>query len=74
MKVIQITIEPELLRLIDKECGARNRSSFFRRAAQAWLKQLHIRKLEQKQIQGYVRHSVKPSEFDVWVAEQIWRE
>jgi metal-responsive CopG/Arc/MetJ family transcriptional regulator len=74
MKTIQITITPDLLQLIDKECGGRNRSAFFRQAAQAWLKQLRIRKLEQKQIQGYTRRPAKAGEFDVWVAEQVWPE
>ena len=74
MKTIQITIEPGLLKLIDKECGDRNRSSFFRQAAQAWLNQLHIRNLEKKQIQGYARHPVKPGEFDDWLSEQVWPE
>jgi hypothetical protein len=74
MKTIQITINPELLRSIDRECGGRNRSAFFRQAALVWLKQLAISKMEQKQIQGYTRHPVKPGEFDKWVAEQVWPE
>lgn len=72
MQVIRITINPELLKLVDKECGGRNRSAFFREAAQEWLKQRRIRKLEQKQKDGYARYPVKPGEFDKWVAEQVW--
>ncbi len=48
MKTIQITITPSLLQLIDKECGGRHRSAFFREAAQAWLKQLRVHKMEKK--------------------------
>jgi len=74
MKTIQITINPDLLQLIDKECGGRNRSAFFRQAAQAWLKQLRIRKMEKKHNQGYLSCPVKPGEFDQWVHEQVWPE
>lgn len=74
MKTIQITINPELLQLIDKECGVRNRSGFFRQAAQAWLAQLGVRKLEAKQIQGYTKYPVNPGEFNQLVAEQVWSE
>ena len=73
MKTIQITINPELLQLIDKE-AAGNRSAFFREAAQLWLKHLRVGKLEQKQKQGYLRQPVKPEEFQDWVAEQVWPE
>ncbi len=74
MKTIQITINPELLQLIDKESGGRNRSAFFRQAAQAWLKQLRVRKMEKKHNQGYVRYPVKSGEFDLWLDEQVWPE
>jgi metal-responsive CopG/Arc/MetJ family transcriptional regulator len=74
MKTIQITINPDLLQLIDKECGGRNRSAFFRQAAQAWLQQLRVRKLEKKHNEGYARYPVKAGEFDLWLDEQVWPE
>jgi metal-responsive CopG/Arc/MetJ family transcriptional regulator len=73
MKAIQITISPELLKLIDKEAG-NNRSAFFRQAAQAWLKQLHIIKLENQHKQGYQSKPIKVGEFDIWDSEQAWPE
>jgi metal-responsive CopG/Arc/MetJ family transcriptional regulator len=74
MKTIQITINPDLLQLIDKECGGRHRSAFFRHAAQAWLKHLRTLKLEKKHIHGYMRHPVKKGEFDQWLDDQVWPE
>jgi metal-responsive CopG/Arc/MetJ family transcriptional regulator len=73
MKTIQITINPDLLRLIDKEAGG-NRSAFFRQAAQLWLKHIHVRKMEHKQKQGYTRQPIKNGEFDIWSEEQVWPE
>jgi hypothetical protein len=74
MKAIQITINSELLQLIDKECAGKNRSAFFRQAAQAWLKQLRILKMEKKHNEGYTRYPVKIGEFDLWSDEQVWPE
>jgi metal-responsive CopG/Arc/MetJ family transcriptional regulator len=74
MKTIQITINPDLLQLIDKECGGRHRSAFFRQAAQSWLKQLRIRKMEKKHSKGYARYPVESGEFDLWLDEQVWPE
>jgi metal-responsive CopG/Arc/MetJ family transcriptional regulator len=65
MKTIRITITLGLLQRIDKECGGRRRSAFFRQAAQAWLKQLRIHKMEEKHKQGYARYPVKAGEFDL---------
>ena len=64
MKTIKITIDSDLLQLIDKEGGNRRRSAFFRQAVQAWLQELLIRKLETKHNEGYARYPVKVGEFD----------
>lgn len=74
MKPIQIVLPESLLKRIDSQCGPRNRSSFFRELAEAWLKQQKIKKLEQKQIDGYAKYPVKPGEFDTWYSEQVWPE
>lgn len=74
MKTIQITLDETLLRHIDKQCGQRGRSHFFREAAQLMLKQQQIRKLEAQHRAGYLRQPVKSGEFDIWHDEQAWAE
>lgn len=74
MKTIQITIDNTLLERIDSQCGSRNRSAFFRQAAEALLKQLRIKQQEQRQLEGYKRHPARKGEFDVWHSEQVWPE
>lgn len=74
MKTIQVTINEALLDQIDDQCGSRNRSAFFRQAAELLLKQAKIKQLEQQDIQGYKRQPIRPGEFDVWQAEQVWPE
>lgn len=72
MKVIQITIEPELLERIDGRCGARGRSAFFREAAELLLCQLKVRELERIDRRGYEQRPIEPNEFTVWYSEQVW--
>ncbi len=72
MKVVQITIDNSLLKQVDSQCGGRNRSAFFRKAAELLLQQFKVKQLEQKDVQGYKRHPVRNEEFDVWHAEQVW--
>jgi Arc/MetJ-type ribon-helix-helix transcriptional regulator len=72
MKTIQIVLPESLLRQIDKQCGARNRSAFFRQAVEDWFKSRQIADLEQRQIAGYKKHPVQSGEFDSWLSEQAW--
>jgi metal-responsive CopG/Arc/MetJ family transcriptional regulator len=74
MKTIQITIDESLLGKIDNNCGKRDRSSFFRKAALILLKQLHTKKLEEQHRAGYARKPVQKGEFDIWQDEQVWPE
>jgi metal-responsive CopG/Arc/MetJ family transcriptional regulator len=72
MKTIQVIVDDPLLKRIDRKCGSRNRSAFFRQAAELLLRQYKIKQLEQDDIEGYKRHPIRPGEFDVWYSEQTW--
>ena len=76
MKTIQMTIDEQLLREVDKAVRDLDttRSAFLREALQQALKQMRIAAMEQQQIEGYNRYPVKPDEFDVWQKEQVWEE
>jgi len=72
MKTIQITINESLLKSIDSQAGERNRSAFFREAARVLLKQLQVRRLEQKHRKGYERKPVLSDEFAVAEKDRVW--
>ncbi|HEY9868878.1 MAG TPA: ribbon-helix-helix protein, CopG family [Candidatus Obscuribacterales bacterium] len=72
MRTVQITVDAALLRRIDKHCGERNRSAFFRKAAELLLEKLKIEELERRDREGYRRCPVTSGEFDVWQTEQVW--
>ena len=76
MKTVQMTLDDSLVTAVDKaakELGT-TRSAFTREALRAALRRIEIRKMEQKQCQGYQRKPVKHGEFSDWEAEQIWAE
>jgi metal-responsive CopG/Arc/MetJ family transcriptional regulator len=76
MKTIQMTIDPELLDDVDaavKELGT-NRSAFMRDALVDALRQLSIRRLEERHAAGYAAHPPEPGEFDGWEDEQVWAD
>lgn len=74
MKTIQMTIDEDLLKLVDKLSRARRttRSAFIREALKAEIRRQRIREEETRQAEGYARHPVVPGEFDVWLSEQDW--
>ena len=74
MKTIQMTIDPRLLKAIDKLTRARKttRSALIRTALEAELRREHVRELEEQHIAGYRRSPVAAGEFDVWLSEQDW--
>lgn len=76
MKTIQMTIDDTLLTTMDQVVRelATNRSAFIRVALELVLRQYRLRKLEEHHAAGYTRHPVQPGEFDVWEAEEVWRE
>lgn len=74
MKTVQMTLEPELLRAVDRAArkSGTSRSGFTRSALREALARLEERELERKQREGYERQPVRAGEFDVWAAEQTW--
>ena len=66
MKTIQMTIDDQLLRLVDTMSRDRGttRSAFIRHALEAEIRRQHLRDDEARHAQGYARHPVAPGEFD----------
>ncbi len=76
MRTIQMTLDEALVEEVDrvvKELGT-SRSAFARDALRASLERRRLRRLEDRQREGYRRHPVQAGEFDVWEDEQAWAE
>jgi len=74
MRTVQMTLEPELVKAVDRaarQLGI-SRSSFARRALTDALNRLRIEALERRHREGYRRKPVRRGEFDVWHKEQVW--
>jgi metal-responsive CopG/Arc/MetJ family transcriptional regulator len=76
MKTVQMTLDEDLLRTVDKVVKrlGTTRSSFAREALQAAVKKSRVQELEQRQREGYRRKPVKTHEFSDWETEQVWVE
>ena len=74
MKTVQMTLEEELIKQVDKTIKklGTTRSAFTRVALKHELENLRIKELELKHIEGYKNKPVKKNEFDVWEKEQVW--
>lgn len=74
MKTIQMTIDEELLRAVDKLSRARKttRSALIREVLEAELRRERTLAEETRHTEGYVRRPVQSGEFDVWLDEQDW--
>ena len=74
MKTIQMTIDAQLLKAVDRLTRIRktSRSAFIRAAVEAELRRERVRALEAQHLAGYQLHPVAPGEFDAWVAAQDW--
>jgi metal-responsive CopG/Arc/MetJ family transcriptional regulator len=74
MKTIQMTIDEDLLKLVDKVTRSRRttRSAFIRVALEAEIRRGLIREKEAQHAEGYARKPIAPGEFDTWVDEQDW--
>lgn len=74
MKTIQMTIDEQLLKVVDRLSRARKttRSAFIRAALEAAIMRERIREQEAQHAEGYARQPVEPGEFDVWTDEQDW--
>ena len=74
MKTIQMTIDPHLLKAVDKLTRHRKttRSAFIRTALEAELRRERVKELESRHADGYARQPATPGEFDAWIDQQDW--
>lgn len=74
MKIVQMTMDEELIIAVDKAASrlGTSRSDFTRKALREALQQIQIREMENKQREGYKRQPVRHGEFSAWEVEQVW--
>jgi metal-responsive CopG/Arc/MetJ family transcriptional regulator len=74
MKTIQMTIDEQLLKVVDQVVRVRKitRSAFIRVALEAEIRRARIREQETRHAAGYARQPIASGEFDVWADEQDW--
>ena len=74
MKTIQITIDPELLHLIDndEESMEKGRSAFLRQAVRYYLEQKRLKSISEKYRSGYSKALEKDDDLTIWEDEQVW--
>jgi metal-responsive CopG/Arc/MetJ family transcriptional regulator len=74
MKVVQMTLEEDLLLAVDRVTRRlkTTRSAFARDALRAALAKYRVEELERKHRQGYQKRPVAGGEFDVWESQQQW--
>ena len=74
MRTVQMTLDEELLTLVDKAARKlkTSRSAFTRQALREALDRLTIGQLEQRHRRGYERQPARKGEFDRWEKEQAW--
>ncbi len=76
MRVVQMTLEEDLVRAVDsaaRKLGT-SRSAFARKALREALARQRDRALEERHRAGYARKPVRRAEFEVWESEQVWPE
>lgn len=74
MKTIQMTIDEQLLKAVDRLTRIRKttRSALVREALQAEIRRERVRADERRHAEGYARQPVEQGEFDLWLNEQDW--
>jgi metal-responsive CopG/Arc/MetJ family transcriptional regulator len=74
MRIVQITLNEELLALVDQAAKRlkMTRSAFTRKALREALDRLAVREREDRHRLGYEQQPVRKGEFDVWEKEQEW--
>ena len=74
MKTVQMTLDEDLVKAVDKAAKrlGTSRSSFAREALRSALKKVRMSALERKHRAGYEHKPVKRGEFDGWENEQAW--
>ena len=76
MQIVQIVLDKKLLHAADQAAKRtrRNRSALVRDALREHLRGLQLRASEERDRQGYSRHSLADSETRAWEAEAVWPE
>ena len=74
MRTVQMTLEPELVRAVDRTARrlGLTRSAFARKVLAAEIERLRIEELERRHREGYRRKPVRRGEFDDLTREQAW--
>ena len=74
MKTVQMTLDEELVRSVDRVRKRLHlsRSAFTRHALRESLARYSVAQQEQRHREGYERHPVAADEFPIWEAEQNW--
>ena len=74
MKTVQMTLDDDLVKAIDKIVKKlhTSRSAFTRAALRRALRDLNVSRLEEKHRRGYGAHPTGEKEFSVWENEQDW--
>lgn len=76
MKVVQMTLDEDLVEAVDRVVKRlrTSRSAFARQALREAVEHAKVKALEQKHREGYRRRPVRSGEFSVWETEQVWVE
>jgi metal-responsive CopG/Arc/MetJ family transcriptional regulator len=76
MKVVQMTLDEELVAAVDRVARklGTTRSAFTRKALREAVERARLKGLERKHREGYARRPVRRGEFSVWEAQQAWIE
>jgi metal-responsive CopG/Arc/MetJ family transcriptional regulator len=74
MRTIQMTLDDDLVKSVDRDSKLLNtsRSAFTRKALREALANYNLEQLERKHREGYERNPILADEFSVWEAEQDW--
>jgi metal-responsive CopG/Arc/MetJ family transcriptional regulator len=74
METIQVVLDAKLLQAADRAARRekRNRSALIRDALREHLRTLEIRRLEERDREGYLRRPQARDESLVWEAEAAW--
>ena len=76
MEIVQIVLDKKLLQAVDQAAKRtrRNRSALVRDALREHLRGLEVRASEERDRQGYARHSPADAEARGWESEAAWPE
>ncbi len=76
MEIVQIVLDKRLLHAADQAAkrAKRNRSALVRDALREHLRRLELRASEERDRQGYSRHSPADTEVRGWESEATWPE